>query len=401
MELTGDSGDPDDTSADGRERLLMQMRAANEQLVLATLRAEALAEAAEAARDDAVYNEARFRALAATAATVIWTADPGGHVTVDGESWELFTGTKFDASDPVWGWLVTIHPDDRAAVRDAWASAVSACHPYVWEHRLATRGGYSSVVSRAVPIIVAGCVREWIGMMTDITDRVRIEEAKEQFIGILGHDLRNPLAAISLGAEAFRVLPEPYARVARQVLRSAHRMDVMIRDIMDFTRGRLGGGIPVTMGPCDLGVLACEVTEEIRLAHPSRDIGCATDGELGGACDTARAEQVFSNLLGNAVAHGADPIRLLVVRAGDDVLISVTNRGTTIPAHMLPRLFEPFSRGHGSRARGASQGLGLGLYIVHEIVTAHGGTIAVTSSETDGTEVVVRWPLHASPRVGS
>lgn len=401
MELTGYSSDPDDTSSDGRERLLMQMRAANEQLVLATLRAEALAEAAEAARDDAVYNAARFRALAATAATVIWTADPGGHVTVDGESWELFTGAKFDASDPVWGWLVAIHPDDRAAVRDAWARAVSAGHPYVWEHRLATRDGYSSVVSRAVPIVVAGCVREWIGMMTDITDRVRIEEAKEQFIGILGHDLRNPLAAISLGAEAFRALPEPYARVARQVLRSAHRMDVMIRDIMDFTRGRLGGGIPVTMGPCNLGVLACEVTDEIRQAHPSRDIVCEVTGDLAGSSDTARSEQVFSNLLGNAVAHGADPIRMTVVGAGDSVLISVINRGTPIPEHMLPRLFEPFSRGHGSRARGVSQGLGLGLYIVHEIVTAHGGTIAVTSSEADGTAVVIRWPRHATPRTRS
>lgn len=380
---------------DDREHLLLQMQAANEQLVLAILRAEEAAAAAEAARIDAAYNEARFRALAATAAAVVWEADANGRVAVDRESWKRFTGAAYDADDLVWGWLMAVHPDDRARVRIAWSLAVTTSQPYLCEHRIATADGYRSVVSRAVPIVVDGLVREWLGMMTDITDRVRIEEAKEEFIGILGHDLRTPLSAISLGAEAFRELPEPYAHVAVQMLRSVHRMDVMIRDVMDFTRSRLGGGIPVVMGPCDLGDLAREVTAEIRQAHPRRDIRCEVSGELAGACDTARSEQVFSNLLGNAVAHGADPICLTVTGDGEDVVICVRNRGTPIPAHVLPRLFEPFSRGYSSSGRG--KGLGLGLYIVHQIVSAHGGTISITSTAAAGTEVVIRWPRHRSP----
>jgi PAS domain S-box-containing protein len=388
-----------DADLEDRDRLLDQMRAANERLVLATLEAEALAAAAEQARADAAYNEARFRALAATAATVVWGADPDGKVRVDRESWQRFTGTARDPSHPGWDWLVAVHPDDRARARTAWDRAVAERQPYLCEHRVATAAGYSSVVSRAVPIVVAGRVREWIGMMTDVTDRVRVDEAREQFIGILGHDLRNPLAAISLGAEAFSDLPEPYARVARQVLRSVKRMDVMIRDIMDFTRGRLGGGIPVAMGPCDLGLLAREVTDEIRAAHPRRDIACVVVTEdVSGTCDTARAEQVFSNLLGNAVAHGTDPIRLVVAAEADEVVISVHNGGPPIPPQVVHRLFEPFARGYRSEEPGARKGLGLGLYIVQEIVAAHGGRIAVTSSASAGTEIAIRWPRHARPR---
>ena len=130
----------------------------------------------------------------------------------------------------------------------------------------------------------------------------------------------------------------------------------------------------------------------MQVAHPGRDIRCVTSGDLTGACDPARTEQVFSNLLGNAVAHGADPIALTVQRIQDDILITVPNWGATIPPQLVPRLFEPFLRGYAADAHPASQGLGLGLYIVHEIVAAHGGTISVTPSEADGTAVTIRWP---------
>lgn len=378
-----------DAESDSREQLLDQMRSANEHLVLAALCAVELAAVAEGARQTAAYNEARFRTLAATAASVIWDADRDGVVQVEREGWLQFTGREPEGTS---GWITAVHPDDLARVTAAWTAAVAQAVPYLCQHRLATRDGYSMVIARAAPIFEDGRVREWIGMMTDVSDRILLDEAKEQFIGILGHDLRNPLAAISLGAELFSELPEPYQRVAGQVQRSVRRMELMIRDLLDFTRGTLGGGIPVTPGPCNLGVLAREVTAEIRQAHPKRDIACEVSGVLTGECDTARVEQVFSNLLGNAVAHGEDPIRLTVQGIGDHVLISVRNRGTPIAADALPGLFEPFRRGPRTR----SHGLGLGLYIVRQIVTAHGGSIEVTSSARDGTEVAIRWPRCAA-----
>jgi PAS domain S-box-containing protein len=381
-----------------RERLLVQMRAANEHLVLATLEAEEVASAARRERDRATDRETRLRAITETAATVLWSAQPDGAMTADAASWERFTGTPLDPADPLWGWLAAVHPEDRAAVRDTWARSVATARPYICEHRFQTPAGERWVVSRAVPILIAGRVREWSGVTTDVTERSHREKATEQFIGILGHDLRNPLAAISLGAEVFRDLPEPYARVARQILRSTRRMEVMIRDILDLTRGRLGGGIPVALERCDLGALALEITDEMRLAHPRRDIECEVSGDLAGICDQGRAQQAISNLLGNAVAHGLDPVRLAVRGVGDEIRISVRNAGKPIPREILPRLFEPFSRGYASDDRGAPKGLGLGLYIVHEIVVAHGGTIVVTSSEDGGTEFVVTWPRDGRAR---
>ena len=379
-----------------RDQLLGEMREANEGLVLATVRAEQLAELAENAREAAQYNEVRFRALASTAASVIWHADPVGTIGVDQASWIAFTGRALDVSEPM-AWFESIHPADRGHVHRTWNHALATVTPYTCQHRVLTQNGYAWVVARAAPVVVDDELREWIGMMTDVSDSVRIEEAKEQFIGILGHDLRGPLAAISLGAEVFRDLPDPYSRVAAQILRSSHRMESMIRDIMDFTRGRLGGGIPVVKGACDLAVIATNIVAEIHQAHPARDIRCELSGDLHGACDADRVEQVISNLLGNALAHGADPIRLTILDRGDDLSISVRNQGRPIPPELLPTLFEPFARGRApGETRGPMQGLGLGLYIVREIVAAHGGSVSITSSAGGGTEVSIRWPRGSS-----
>lgn len=166
----------------------------------------------------------------------------------------------------------------------------------------------------------------------------------------------------------------------------------MIHDMMDFTRSRLGG-IPVTRAPCDLGAIALEVVAEMRLAHPARDLRYESIGDLEGAYDPDRAEQVFSNLLGNAIAHGLDPIQLTLYAEDDVVLITVENRGAPIPAAVLPTLFEPFLRGpEPMPSRRTNQGLGLGLYIVSEIIRAHGGSIALTSTLDAGTRVPIRWP---------
>jgi signal transduction histidine kinase len=390
---SSDDGDRGAAFAGDAARLLVQMRAANEHLLLAAISAEQQAEAATAEREAARYNELRLRALAAIAVTVFWEADPEGHIEVDREAWRRFIGAPYDASAPNLGWLQAIPPEERDAVARGWANALAAGEPYTGQHRLLTASGDAWVAVRAVPIVVDGVLRDWIGTLTDVTELVRVERAKDRFLGILGRDLRMPLADIALGAELFRDLPEPYALAAQQLRRSAQRMEVMIRDMLDLTQAQRLGGIPTTREPCDLGVLALEITREVRRAHPTRDLACDVHGALDGLFDPIRAGQVFGNLLDNAILHGADPIRLMVIGQGDDIFVSVQNRGAAIPAAVIATLFEPFSRrGVTAAPGGPLDGLGLGLYLVREIVAAHGGSIAISSSQADGTEVAIRWP---------
>ncbi len=365
------------------ETLLEQLRAANERLVLATIRADELADAATDSAE-------RLRCLIASSAAVVWSADADGRIRVDRESWDAFVGIGVDETDPD-GWLLGVHPEDHDMVRLAWANARFAGVPYSCQHRLHKADGtFGWVMSRAAPIVKDGVVREWIGMMTDVSERVRVEEAREQFIAILGHDLRNPLSAISLAAELLTGLPPPYTRMGGQIGRSVRRMEVIIRDVMDFTRAKLGGGIPVVVRPCDLAGLCKDIVSELRYTHPNRDIRCITSDVLRGACDADRMEQVISNLVGNAITHGLDPIVVTATDTGDSIELAVESSGEPLSEVSMSRMFEAYSRGTRLLPSGeVAPGLGLGLYIVNEIVRAHGGTVSVTSGDRTRFTVTV------------
>ena len=384
-----------------RERLLVQIRDANEKLVVASVHALEVADEANAARVLAEHNEERFRSLVATSSAIVWQASAEGRVQVDREHWRKLTGTETGTGETgeenEWGWLEAVHPGDRDRVREAWTAAVAAASPYECQHRIRRRdGGYAWVLARAVPIPESGPVREWIGMLTDVSDRVRVEVARERFIGILGHDLNNPLASILMGADVLEKLPNPYAKAARTIASSAHRMEAMIRDLLDFARGRLGDGIPIAPTACDLRLLCDKVVEEMEQAYPTRVMSFAGIGDLRGEWDPNRVEQVLSNLIGNAVNHGRGPIIVMCHEEGDAVVTTIHNQGPAIPAEVIPTLFEPFTTAHVGEGKQAShKGLGLGLYIVSEIVHAHGGTISVSSVEGHGTTFTIRWPRRA------
>ncbi len=379
------------------ERLQEQICAANEELIVSSVRAHELADDANTARNVARLNEERFRTLVETSSALVWKATADGHV--DYEGWRQFTGV--DAGRGEWGWVEAVHPADQDRVREAWMGAVAAGSPYTCELRIQIReGGYAWVLARAAPIPPLGPVREWIGMLTDISDRVRVEEARERFIGILGHDLRNPLNAISMGVELLGKLPAPHQHVVAVVARSAQRMELMIRDVLDFARGRLSDGIPVVPSQVDLHRVCVEIVAEMTLAHPARTFSFEAAGDLRGEWDPDRIEQVLSNLVGNAVTHGEGAIRVTGSDAGDHVVMTVQNQGAAIPAAMISTLFDPFSKAprDGNGTHRASDGLGLGLFIASEIVHAHGGTISVSSVQGDGTTFTTRWPRKVPPR---
>jgi signal transduction histidine kinase len=209
-------------------------------------------------------------------------------------------------------------------------------------------------------------------------------------MGVLAHDLRNPLNAIVTGTNLLRrvpALPDQAQRIADRIDRSAQRMGLMIRDILDFARGRLGGGIPLNRQAVDLAALCREIIDEVQTAYPAARIEVRVDGDLRGSWDRARIEQALSNLVINAIQHGVgDVVLTLSARAQDHVVVSVRNDGRAIPAEQLPNLFDAFHRGDRSPA-----GLGLGLFIVREIVRAHAGTIDVASSP-EGTTFTMRLP---------
>lgn len=225
-----------------------------------------------------------------------------------------------------------------------------------------------------------------------------LDRAREMFVAVLGHDLRTPLSAVLMAGHYMRDsgdLSEPHQTLSERVVSSATRMTQMVDDLLDFTRGRLGNGIPVERHDADLGVVARAAVDEMITAHPGREFTLQITGNVRGMFDAARISQVLSNLLGNAVQYGAatSPIHVQAMGDGDAVVLRVQNGGSVIPANKIPGLFSPFKRLRGSVATGQDvHNLGLGLYVAERVVTAHSGTIAVTSTEADGTSFQVRLP---------
>ncbi len=231
---------------------------------------------------------------------------------------------------------------------------------------------------------------------TALTDERAGSQLREQFIAVLGHDLRNPLAAIAMGATALRTKagdPAAVTAIAQRIERSAKRMSALIDDVLDFARGRLGSGIGVEfVETTSLGRHLASVVAELHEAHPDRavDADIALDGPV--RCDTGRLEQLLSNLLANALAHGrADaPVRVRASFDGGDVVIDVHNEGAPIPADRLGKVFAPFWRQTVAR-----EGLGLGLYICSQIARSHGGVVTAASTAEQGTAFTARLPIRA------
>jgi len=247
---------------------------------------------------------------------------------------------------------------------------------------------------------------ELIAFHIDATDRLATSESnlldereqaelREQFIAVLGHDLRNPLASIVGGTRLLLRggLEGQPKDITVAMQGSAARMGELIDNVLDMTRVRLGGGFELHRRIEDdvMSVLE-EVVAELRMAHPG--VGIEMHSELFEAvdCDVNRIAQLFSNLVGNAVKHG-DTNRTIRIHAQTDegaFKLSVVNSGNPIPPHAQKRLFQPYSRGNGN---GNPQGLGLGLYIASEIAQAHGGMLTVSSTSKE-TRFTFQMPLH-------
>ena len=269
----------------------------------------------------------------------------------------------------------------------------------------------------------ASVLTQWVaatpeGQRTDLADVTRFNEAIDQalaesvaryefmvkqsqnmFLAILGHDLRNPLGTVVSGSTFLMQatdIASKYVLVATRMFNSAKRMSKLINDLIDFTRTHLGPGIPIRVKQGSV-VEVCElVVNELRTFHPEQLIDLHVPQQLDAIFDESRIAQVLSNLIGNAIQY-CQPDTAVTVRAGGsdtDIVISVNNRGTTIPAEKLGSIFDPMVRIAASVGADYTErtSLGIGLFISREIVQAHGGRVEVTSTAQAGTTFTLTMP---------
>lgn len=227
----------------------------------------------------------------------------------------------------------------------------------------------------------------------DLLNERKTSELREQFIAVLGHDLRNPLASIAAVAHRFRKaqLGQQEAGYLDLMQNSIQRMAGLIDNVLDFARGRLGGGLSLNRTSQNLEPVLTHVVDELRSQAPNHAIDFHTELKMPVSCDPLRISQLLSNLLGNAITYGdaSKPVRVAAETGLQYFELSVTNAGEPIPAAAMDRLFLPFSRG---AEHGGQQGLGLGLYIASEIARAHGGVLTVSSTSAE-TTFMFRMPL--------
>lgn len=227
----------------------------------------------------------------------------------------------------------------------------------------------------------------------------RVDQSRDLFLAILSHDLRNPLNSITMSASLLALLVAPATEaidVASQISSNAGVMAKMVSDLLDYTRTRLGAGMPVSPALMDLRILCQELYDEFRTAHPNRQIGFQPDGDLRGNWDIDRLRQAISNLLGNAIQHSPESAAVELKVSGDaaDAMVTVSNGGPPIPPGELAKIFDPLVRGSSAGQPKANRpgSIGLGLYIARAIAESHGGTINVTSSHEAGTAFTMRLP---------
>ncbi|NRD55358.1 PAS domain-containing sensor histidine kinase [Corallococcus exiguus] len=263
---------------------------------------------------------------------------------------------------------------------------------------------------------MAGAVEGFMAVAWDATDAVRSHQRaavlaqqlqdrvdfEQQLIGIVSHDLRTPLNAIHLTVSAMARRDELDARTAQSVLRiqsAVHRAVRLVSDLLDFTQARLGTGIPIAPRASNLHQVARQVLDQVDAAHPGRTLRVQERGDATGEWDSERIAQVVQNLVTNAIKYSPEASPVQVTTRGEDgwVCLSVHNQGTPIPQEKLPGIFEPLQRAT-SEVGSTGRSVGLGLYIVKQLVDAHGGTVDVASTPREGTTFTVRLPRHGDSR---
>jgi PAS domain S-box-containing protein len=362
-------------------------------------------------------SEERYRSIVAATTHTVWVSSPDFSSTVPLAGNDPIEWSDGDAKPG--GWLDAVHPEDRERTRQAFLGAVRAKSVYEAEHRIKSRDGtYRHYLARAIPLLdQGGNIREWIGTSNDITERREAEEAREQlyeklrendkqkdeFLAMLAHELRNPLAAIS-GAVALSTLTglQEHINWSMEVIsRQVKHLTRLIDDLLDVSRISRGK-IQLRCTVLDATSILDSAVETVRplINQRRHELEVAIErGSLWVSADPTRLEQVVTNLLVNAAKYTKDGGRIWVEAGHEagDVLITVRDTGIGIPPEKLSGMFELFAQGDRSPDR-SEGGLGIGLTVVQRLVELHGGTVSASSEGTNkGCQFTVRLPAARQP----
>jgi PAS domain S-box-containing protein len=314
--------------------------------------------------------------------------------------------------------LERVHPEDQQGVLERCAQCVNEGadldidYRALWPDgsvRWLTAKGRTLLDADGRPLYMTGACVDLTAQKQQEAEVRQRAEFERQLLGIVSHDLRHPLGTIQLSASMLlsrEGIDERQIRGLTRILTASARSTRLIKDLLDFSQARLGGGIPIQRRPVDLFSLARVVVEELSANHSERRLELLQEGEGEGAWDEDRLMQVLGNLVGNALQHSPpdSPVQVRCRGEPEEVSIEVRNQGAPISPALLPHLFEPFRRG--SQAGSGTGSVGLGLYITRQLVLAHGGTLSVSSTTEEGTCFTVRLPRRgetppsARPEVG-
>jgi PAS domain S-box-containing protein len=406
-----------------RERLLLQMREANEKLVIAALRWDELLEEATAAREEAEDLAARlgeseqalraseelFRVLANNIPMLAWYADPDGQIPWHNQRWYDYTGTTPEEHA---GWESVHDPEDLPRVLAKWRAALASGEPWEDVSRLRRYDGELRwFLSRAFPLRdPSGRIVRWFGTNVDIDDQKRAEaqakaanRAKDEFLAMLGHELRNPIAPIMTALELVQLRdPTAFPRERTIIARQVTHLVRLVDDLLDISR-ITGGKIKLHREPIELATV---VSRAVETASPVLEkklhnlvVNVAAQG-LAVNGDAARLVQVVSNLLTNAAKFTPPKGTITITgeRRGATVSLRVRDTGIGISRAMLPHVFEMFAQERQAADR-SQGGLGLGLAIAQSLVAMHGGTVTAHSEGAGrGSELVIELPALAGAR---
>lgn len=344
-----------------------------------------------------------YRLLVENSPVMLWRAELDAKCDYFNDTWLAFTGRTMEQENGD-GWTEGVHADDLQRCLDHYMDHFKRRQPFEMEYRLRRHDGvFRWILDRGVPYADdRGEFGGFIGSCVDVDERRRAQDAREKhdqeqlalarefehwILAIVSHDIRNPLGAIDTSAQllAARAGGDDKMRtIADRIGRSAARITNIVGDLLDLSRDRHGGGIPVVIAPADLAAICQEVADEIATFATDHTISVECQGITTGRWDSNRLIQALSNLVGNAVKHGAPgkPIGVRVHSDNGNAIVEVHNDGA-IPAEIMPTLFQPFAtRGDHQRHR---DGLGLGLFIARSIARAHHGDLQVESSPERGT----------------
>jgi PAS domain S-box-containing protein len=353
-----------------------------------------------------------YRLLVEHSPVMIWRAGLDARCDYFNEIWLAFTGRTLE-QEMGDGWAEGVHPEDLDRCVAYYLDHFHRREAFEMEYRLRRHDGtYRWIFDRGVPFTDdSGSFAGFIGSCVDVDERRHAQAAQQQhnqeqlalardfekwILAIVSHDIRDPLSTIQFAARRMRDAADAEAtrKHADVISRGVARIQHIVGDLLDLSRAREGAGMPIDPKPADLRAMCRQIIDDLEAIARDRQIMFDCDADGTGVWDEHRIVQAIANLASNAVEHGApgSPVRVRLTGDQGTVAVEVHNRGS-IPAELLPRIFEPFRSGRHSTGRGG--GLGLGLFIAKAIARAHGGSLEVDSGD-DRTTFRLVLPRHSA-----